>query len=182
MGVHQPKWRGQGAASESHLFSLRAHTKVVGSITQPKGPGQSVGVHHPSCRGHAKTWELIIPNLEATPKRGSQSSQLKGPHHHAGGHQIILRHHAKACESIKQVKLRRQSIGVHYPNSRGHAKGVTPHQGVTPMPKNPSTQLESPRQSVGVNHPNSRGHGTAWECITPTRGTMPKCAILSPQL
>ena len=34
----------------------------------------------------------------------------------------------------------------------------------------------------GIHHPNSRGHTKAWESITPTQGTTPKCGSPSPQL
>ena len=103
---------------------------------------------------------VASPTQGATPKRGSLYPQLKGPH---------------------------RSVGVHIPNSRGHAKAwesVSPTQGATPKRGSPYPQLKGARQSVGACIPNSRGHAKAWESVSghteawesvsPTQGATPK--------
>ena len=104
-----------------------------------------------------KVWESISPTHGATPRRGSPHRKLKGP---------------------------RKSVGVHYPNSRGHTevwKSITPTQGDTPKRGSPYPQIKGPHRSVEIHHPNSKGHTEAWESITPTQGATPKRESPYPQ-
>ena len=69
-----------------------------------------------------------------------------------------------------QVNGRRQSVAVHHPTSRGHAKAcesIIPTQRATPKCWSPSPQFDKPRQSVAKLHPNSRGYAKVWRCSMP---------------
>ena len=150
MGVHYSNSRGDAKDWESTSATVGATPKRGSPSPQPKGPNQSVGFRHRNSRGHARAWESIIPTLDATPKCGSPTFQLKAPWQRVEGHQRNWRGHAKAWESIapdsrghakelESISPTReptptggipstplegpcQSVGVHHPNSRCHAK------------------------------------------------------------
>ena len=64
-----------------------------------------------------------------------------------------------------------QSLGLHHPYSRGHAKAW---ESITPTP--------GASGNLGVHHPKSRRYAEAWESNTPSRGARQNCGCPSPHI